>query len=237
MSTNDYTFLGLCNDILEALNEVPLSASTFAGASGFHKHVKNSVNAAIEDIYNEEDNEWPWQVTEGTINSTGTGKLIAGTSEYDINSDAIWVNWDSFYIDRDATLDRPDHVELKLKDWDYYRDYLREDSINGGTNARNKPQDVIRTEDNKALFNPIPDDTYTVKYNYFADFTPLSADTDVPSVPQQYRKCIYWGAMRYAYEFRDDRSNTDRAVKYWEDWVNKMRRSLIPQDNVMRFEP
>ena len=76
------------------MNEVTFADATeFGNATGFHQHVKESINWALADIYNEEDNQWEWQTTEATK------VLTIGTSGYTIESTAAAVDWDSFYID------------------------------------------------------------------------------------------------------------------------------------------
>ena len=45
-----YNFLGLTNDVLNKMNEVPLNEGNFADAAGFYSDAKNSVNYAIDKI-------------------------------------------------------------------------------------------------------------------------------------------------------------------------------------------
>ena len=90
-----YTYIDISNRILNAIGEVPFSDATeFSNDTGFHTHVKNSVNFAIADIYAEEDNEWAFQKTDETQ------VLTIGISDYSINSNAANVDWGSFYIDK-----------------------------------------------------------------------------------------------------------------------------------------
>ena len=48
------TYLELSNEILRELNEIPLTSSNFATATGFQQFVKDSINKSIFDIANEE---------------------------------------------------------------------------------------------------------------------------------------------------------------------------------------
>ena len=54
-----YDFLGLVNDVNSRLNEVTLDSTNFATATGYYNVAKDSVNAAIRHI-NQEEFEWPW---------------------------------------------------------------------------------------------------------------------------------------------------------------------------------
>ena len=56
------TYLALTNDILGELNEVQLTSSNFASATGIQKFVKDSINRAYFDIANENP-EFPWLAT------------------------------------------------------------------------------------------------------------------------------------------------------------------------------
>ena len=58
-----YNYLNLVNDINRRLNEVELSNTTFASATGFYSFAKDSVNASIRHI-NQEEFEWPWNHVE-----------------------------------------------------------------------------------------------------------------------------------------------------------------------------
>ena len=56
MSTS---YLDLTNELLRELNEVSLTASSFATAVGVQQHVKDSLNRAYFDIITEEP-QWPF---------------------------------------------------------------------------------------------------------------------------------------------------------------------------------
>lgn len=47
-----YNYLNLVNEINRRLNEVELTSSNFATASGFYANIKDSVNSSIRDINN-----------------------------------------------------------------------------------------------------------------------------------------------------------------------------------------
>jgi hypothetical protein len=67
-----YDFLGLVNDVNRRLNEVELTSTNFAAAGGFYGHAKDAVNAALQDI-DQQQFEWPFNF----ISQNET--LVAGT--------------------------------------------------------------------------------------------------------------------------------------------------------------
>ena len=75
------TFLTLVNDINKRLNEVELTSSNFASATGFYAHAKDAVNSGIRYI-NESEYEWPFN------HSEKEQTLVAGTTRYAFPTDA-----------------------------------------------------------------------------------------------------------------------------------------------------
>ena len=65
-------YLTLVNNVLNELNEIELTATTFGSSRGVQTTVKNVINKAINDIYNAEI-EWPYLI------ANRTDDIIAGT--------------------------------------------------------------------------------------------------------------------------------------------------------------
>ena len=68
------TFITLVNDTLRRLNEVELTSTDFATATGFRALVKDAVNASLQEI-SQKEFEFPFN------HSTGTITLVAGTNQ------------------------------------------------------------------------------------------------------------------------------------------------------------
>ena len=97
-----YNFIGLVNEVNRRLNEVELTTSNFATASGYYNLSKDGVNASISHIHQEEY-EWPWNHVEETE------VLVAGEVRYSVPYDAKTINYNTFRIKRDDDL----NVETK----------------------------------------------------------------------------------------------------------------------------
>lgn len=89
-----YNYLYLVNRLCHKLNEVELTSSSFASATGVYQDFMESVNAAIADIYQQEDHTWPFGYQHTTFNTT------IGTNEYNAPGTAQIIDWDSFYIEK-----------------------------------------------------------------------------------------------------------------------------------------
>jgi len=85
------TYLILSNRILRELNEVELTSTTFSSSRGIQTAVKDFINKAIHDIYNE-GAELP------LLHTTTTQALTTGDGEYDFPSDMRRVDFESFFL-------------------------------------------------------------------------------------------------------------------------------------------
>jgi hypothetical protein len=222
------TYLSLVNKVLAKFNEVQLTSSTFASATGFHMDVKNSVNYAINDI-NSVDWEWPFNY------ALGSQTCVAGQQEYDLPATTKSVDWESFYIYKDGTVSEVTK-NLPYVDFDQWLRARRETDYNADATAEYSIPDAVFRPQGSLKFGvtPKPNAAFVIKYDYWVVPTALSAYTDTTTVPDTYEQVIIDGATSYGYDFRD---NIEGATKYGErfkDGINKMRRILIPQTVRMR---
>ena len=85
------TYLVLSNRILRELNEVELTSSNFSSSRCIQTAVKDFINKAVHDIYNE-GAELP------LLHTTKTQALTTGDGEYDFPSDMRRVDFESFFL-------------------------------------------------------------------------------------------------------------------------------------------
>ena len=76
-----YDYLGLINDVNRRLNEVELTTSNFATATGEYGMIKDAVNASIRYI-NQHEYEWPFN------HVTADETMTAGVVRYAFPTDA-----------------------------------------------------------------------------------------------------------------------------------------------------
>ena len=85
------TYLTLTNNVLQELNEVELTSSTFSSSRGIQTAVKTFINKAVNDLYTAEV-EWPWLYT------STTQDVNSGQQEYTFPSAFRKADFDSFYL-------------------------------------------------------------------------------------------------------------------------------------------
>lgn len=221
-----YNFLGLVNEVNRRLNEVELSSSNFATASGFYNTAKDAVNASLRHINHEESN-WPWNhVLEEEI-------LTAGTTRYDYPTDAKLIDMNSFRIKKDDTLS-VGTTKLKSMDYQEYLDKYIDYEYNSSSDMQSLPRHVIRAPSQEFLIVPTPDQDYELVYEYYRNPVSLELYDDVPSVPLEFKHIIVDGAMFYAYQFRADTQASQIAQGKFESGIKYMRSLYINRYDYVR---
>ena len=221
-----YNFLGLVNEINRRLNEVELSSSNFATATGFYNTAKDAVNSAIRHV-NHEEYKWPWNhVTEEDI-------LTTGILRYGYPSDAKLLDMNSFRIRRDADLN-VETIKLKPMDYQEYLDKYIDYEYNTSSSKRSVPKFVIRAPSQEFLILPTPDKDYELDYEYYRNPVELELYDDVPSVPLEFKHIIVDGAMFYAYQFRGDAQASQVAQQKFQEGIKYMRSLYINSYDYIR---
>ncbi len=219
-----YTYLDLTNEVLARFNEVALTSSNFVNSRGFQTQCKNAVNDAINYI-NTREFSWPYN------HATQTETLVAGTTRYTIPTNAKHVDYDTFRLVDDSSLG----VEGKSLTIIDYKDYLnkfinQEDRSDVG----GAPSHIFRTPDNNFGLYPYPDKAYSLKFEYYIYTTALSAATDVPTIPAQYRQVIVDGATAFGYQYRGEGGEYQLNFARFEDGIKSMQTLLSNRADYIR---
>jgi hypothetical protein len=219
-----YTYLDLTNEVLARFNEVALTSSNFVNSRGFQTQCKNAVNDAINYI-NTREFSWPYN------HATQTETLVAGTTRYTIPTNAKHVDYDTFRLVDDSSLS----VEGKSLTIIDYKDYLnkfinQEDRSDVG----GVPSYIFRTPDNNFGLYPYPDKAYSLKFEYYIYTTALSASTDEPTIPAQYRQVIVDGATAFGYQYRGEGGEYQLNFARFEDGIKSMQTLLSNRADYIR---
>ena len=210
-----YDFLGLVNDVNSRLNEVTLDSTNFATATGYYNVAKDSVNAAIRHI-NQEEFEWPWNHVQSDL------VLAAGSMKYFYPSDAKTINMNSFRIKRDDSLNVGTE-KLKHLVYEEWLEKYADAEFNTASDIRGVPKFIVRTPGRELICHPVPDKSYTIVYEYYSAGYDLENALDVPALPEQYRFAIVDDAMYYTFQFRGDTGAADLALQKFQQQIKNLR--------------
>ena len=219
-----YTYLDLTNEVLARFNEVTLTSSGFGSSRGFQTQCKNSINDSYLYL-NSRQFTWPFN------HSDKSETLVANTPRYSIPTDAKWVDHDTFRITKNSSLGAQGGALSVLDYKDYLEQYIDSED-DTGTAAY--PRHVVRTPDNNYLVYPMPDKAYELNYEYYINTTVLTAATDVPIIPEQFRQTLIDGATAYGYQYRGEKDQFSINWNRFEDGIKHMRIQLINNDEYIR---
>lgn len=220
-----YDFLTLVNMVNEKLNEVPLTSSTFAEASGVYSDNKNAVNVAIRNI-NTISFEWPFNhVVKELV-------LTPNTVRYNYEVDCKSIAFNTFRVKGDDTL-MNNTQSLAVMD---YEQYLRDcsDMEYRPTRYAALPKAVVRTPTLQFGVVPPPNKAYTLVYEYYKLPLDLVLYSDVPTIPEVFKNVIFDGAMQYAYMFRGDVENAALSKSMFDEGRESMRTIFINRTEYAR---
>ena len=221
-----YDYIGLVNDVNRRLNEVELTSTNFATATGEYSMIKDAVNSAIRFI-NQHEYEWPFNhVTEEET-------MTAGIVRYAFPADAKVLDFDSFRIKRNATLGNNTR-KLRVLSYEEYLEKHVDIEYNSSTGIRGVPDYVFRTPNQEFGFVASPDKAYEFVYEYYRLPVDLLNPTDVPTIPEQFRYVIVDGAMHFAYMFRGETQEAGVAQQRFEQEIKHMRSLYINRYTYLR---
>jgi len=156
-----------------------------------------------------------------------TETLVAGTTRYSIGATIYNVDYETFRISKNDTLGTAG-VSLRVMEYKEYVDkYIDQESTSdvGGI-----PIYVFRTPDNNYGLFPYPDKAYELKYDAYVKPTALSAATDVPTIPEQFRQVIVDGATAYGYQYRGEAQQYGINFARFEEGIKHMQSLFINRD-------
>ncbi|MEK0324080.1 MAG: hypothetical protein QQN63_00095 [Nitrosopumilus sp.] len=213
------TFLEVTNKVLQRFNEIPLTASTFANATGFHFVVKEAVNNSIREI-NRESFQWPFN------QKTASVFLVIDQTFYDVPLNAKVLDFDTFTIKYIRSGEENFNVLLHT-DYDRYirQDYERDQKLKGDP-AERVPLSVFQYGEQYGIA-PIPSNTDQIDFTYWGWPDELILDVDEVSVPSRFDDVIVLGSMVECYEFRTMTQQAARVEGKFQAGIKNMRTLLL----------
>ena len=96
------------------------------------------------------------------------------------------------------------------------------------------PRFIVRTLDNNFLLFPFPNRAYTLKYDYFAFPTDLSAETDTTTIPARFDPVIIDGATAFVYQYRGETTQYQLNFSRFEQGIKNMQSLLVNKYEYVR---
>ena len=96
------------------------------------------------------------------------------------------------------------------------------------------PRFIVRTLDNNFLLFPFPNRAYTLKYDYFAFPTDLSAQDSTTTIPSRFDPVIIDGATAYVYQYRGETTQYQLNFSRFEQGIKNMQSLLVNKYEYVR---
>ena len=199
------TFISLCNQALRRLNEVEVTDADFASTRGIQSLTKDAVKAAVAKI-NQAEYEWPFNAAEFTQ------ILSAGQTEYPWPSALKTVDWNSFQLQKDASLNAS-YKSLGYMERDEWYSSHRDTDYEAGAAGRSTPEKVFPSHGNGFGVTPSPNAAYSLRFRYYLNYTDLTLHSDVTRIPQSFDTVIVDGSLYHLYMFKDNLEAANAAYQ------------------------
>ena len=231
------TYLDIVNAVLRDTNEVPLTATRFTLARGFHAFIKEATNRALMDIVNESD-EWPWlaNVPLDVGVSAHSNELTTKRRQviYQFPEGVMDVDWDSFVLTDMRGKETQPLTPISYEEWQRYR---HSDVLSNRTDADlGTPTLVYRTKDQKGFgLSAVPDKNYRIQFISWHSPALLNAPTDTLPFPDRFYTVLVHRVRYYSWMFRENPQQAQMAFRDYDSGLKRMKQALIkPIFNRMR---
>lgn len=163
-------FLQLSQRLRQEVGGTGEGPSSVTNQVGEYKQYVDWVNRAYMEIQ-EDRADWGW------LWAQGSESITTGQSLYSLESPTIDVN--------------------RVRIDDGYIQYVPYQSWNYYTLQEGKPTAFTLNPARELQVNSLPDQDYTLTYDYFKNPTLMANNSDVPLLPQRYHMLIVYKAMLY----------------------------------------
>lgn len=241
------TYLEVTNLVIREINEVPLTAASFANATNIQAFVKECVNRAYRDIH-DEDYKWHWmRLGDSLGNFFGNTYIetVAGQRWYytkplatDIDDEYSHVDWNKFTCTTEGVTGEVapyvyENLKLvSLEDWRTMYSITEQETANQAT-----PKRIIRDPSSLSFgLSPVPDKVYRIYFYAWEQLTPLSAYDDVIVIPSQYIQVLLAKTRYYVWQFKDQMARADAALQEYKKGLQRMREAMNPSASYMKTD-
>lgn len=231
------TYLDVLNAVLRDTNEVPLTATNFYQARGFHAFLKEAVNRSLMDLVNE-STEWPWLANVPMDLSVSAHSNEVETERrtaiYKFPEDAMEIDWDSIVLTDMRGKESRQLTPISYEEWSRYGNA---DVLSNRTNEDiGMPTVIYKTKDNKGFgLSPVPDKAYRIQYISWHSPAFLVDPMDSLPFPDRFYNVLVRRTCYYAWMFRENIEQARLARGDYDTGVKLMKQALIkPVFNRMR---
>jgi hypothetical protein len=186
---------------------------------------------------------------------TGEAKRLAN---WIIQADQLiqlkYVNWKFLRNEYSVATTASNAIATKpasLKYWDFKTFFFIEpgatdryqlqsieyDKVKGASldTSEGPPWRVIVMPDNSLMFEPVPDDAYTIEADYYDKPTLLAANADISTIPEEFHQIIIGRALILYGNFENAPEIKDQGKEIYEEQLALLENDQLPNQEHARF--
>lgn len=214
------TFLELVQDLQREVGASGDQISSVTGQTGENQRMVRWIQDADFYIQNRWLN-WKFLWNQVQLNTvTGVVGLAAPT---DLN---FW-DYKTFKINEGGVNDEDEPIN-----------FVEHDSIKGliRDTTEAKPATVIVMPDRSLEFEPVPDQVYQIKADYFMKPTKMAANTDVSLIPEEYHQAILGRAMMLYANYEGAPEIKAQGQEIFEESYGRLENQELPNQRWARYQ-
>jgi hypothetical protein len=216
------TFLQLCQMVARESGTVSgTQPVAVTGQTGRLGKIVFWVDEAWRQIQNRR-NAWFWMDTEFSGTTTASSPRYTAAS-FSLSPWAAWITKErtlSIYLTATGV---SDESYLMFMPWDTWKQ-----RYDFGTQTNDRPSYYSVSPAGELCFGPIPDDTYTVRGRYRKGAQSLTANGDIPEMPERFHDLIGWEALLLLQEHDEAQIPIAVAMRRRRELTSDLERDQLP---------
>ena len=219
------TFLDLTNKLLLGLGEVTVTQTEFPSVRNVQAAAKSFILDAVDEI-NSREHEWPFNY------GTATQVCTVGQTLYPFTSLSTTVDWESFRIQKNDTLNTHT-IPLQFVNKDKWYKFGRPNDDDAGADGRGVPRVIFATNSGGFGISPSPNEAYTILYNRWVEPTRMVLFDDTPTIPSRFDYVIIDMALIRFNRMKDNVDQIQLSDSRAERSLSTMRAHLMNKQDKM----
>lgn len=200
-----------------------VTVSSVSGLTGRGEKLANWIASAWTDIQNQRR----WNFLRSTFSTTlSVNTLCYTAASFNLTRFGAWVEETRSYCPMtiyDGDIGQSDENEIRQISYESWR--VRYDR---GTHDATRPVEWAISPARELCIGPKPDDTYTLRGEYWKSPQTLSANTDEPEAPEHFHKIIVYRAMVLMAEADESVPSLQMAEREYQRLFASMANECLP---------
>ncbi len=203
-------FLSLCRRLRQETGITNTGPSNVTSQTGDLQRIVDWVSEAWLRLQARRD-DWAWMWREGTLSVT------SGTKIYSLASTVKTLDVNTLYLGVGS-----DRYAVTVMDYTDLRDSYRNTEVRRPSYAAVRPDGDIE-------FDSVPDQDYTLTFEYFAKPARMTTNIEAPTIDDEYHMIIVWSALMEYAMFDEAPELYQKGKSNYDTLLAELESNTLPQ--------